>query len=251
VKQPGRRLLLPSIAAALAFVALCGLGVWQVERLFWKEALIAQANARLETPPVPPPPPAEWAGLDLAAAEYRPVSVTGRYDNGREIHVIYTLTEPRGPSGGLGYVVMTPFTTKDGWIVYVNRGFVPAAKTDPQSRAAGLVEGDAVVSGLLRAPGHRAWFMPSDNAAKNQWLSRDPALYAAAQGLPAEKVAPYIIDAAFDASLPGGLPQGGETIVSFPNNHLGYAITWFGLAAALAGVFAVFVRRRSGATPQA
>ena len=86
--------------------------------------------------------------------------------------------------------------------------------------------------------------MPGDNAAANQWFSRDPALYAASQALPADKVAPYIIDAAFDWGLPNGLPQGGETVVSFPNNHLGYAITWFGLAAALAGVFAVFAWRR-------
>jgi surfeit locus 1 family protein len=58
--------------------------------------------------------------------------------------------------------------------------------------------------------------------------------------MPADRVAPYLIDAAFDPSLPNGLPQGGETIIDFPNNHLGYALTWFGLALGLAGVFGVY-----------
>jgi surfeit locus 1 family protein len=239
-----RSLILPTIAALAGIAILCGLGAWQVERLHWKEGLIAQVNARLTTPPVDAPGPAEWARLDLAAAEYQPVSVRGRFDNAKEIHVVFTLTEPRGPLGGPGYMVMTPFTTEGGWIVYVNRGFVPTAKADPQTRSISMVEGDAIALGLLRAPSRRSWFMPGDNAVKNQWFSRDPAIFAAAQGLPPEKVAPYIIDAAFDWNSPNGLPQGGETLVSFPNSHLGYAITWFGLAAALGGVFAVFAWRR-------
>jgi surfeit locus 1 family protein len=69
-------------------------------------------------------------------------------------------------------------------------------------------------------------------------------LYAMASGLPGDRVAPYIIDARFDPSLPGGLPQGGETIVDFPNNHLGYALTWFGLAAVLAGVSGAYAWRQ-------
>jgi surfeit locus 1 family protein len=77
--------------------------------------------------------------------------------------------------------------------------------------------------------------MPGDNPVKNEWFSRDPALFAASANL--GKVAPYIIDA---APTPAGIPQGGETIVDFPNNHLGYAITWFGLALTAAGVFAAY-----------
>ena len=86
--------------------------------------------------------------------------------------------------------------------------------------------------------------MPGDNAAGNEWFSRDPALYAANASLPSTDIAPYIIDANFDPSLPGGLPQGGETIVDFPNNHLGYAITWFGLALCCAGVFVALAMSR-------
>jgi len=235
-----RKIALPGIAALLGIAILLGLGVWQLERLQWKEALIARVTARLDAPAIAAPGPSDWNRLDLNLAEYEPVVVTGRLANDREVHVVQALTEPRGRYGGFGHFVMTPLTTPDGWIVYVNRGFVPEDRTDPATRTASQVDGVVTVTGLLRAPHDRSWFMPSDRVAGNEWFSRDPFVFARAAGLPFAKVAPYIIDARADPSLPGGLPQGGETIVDFPNNHLQYALTWFGLAAGLAGVFAVF-----------
>jgi surfeit locus 1 family protein len=239
--QPLKTILVPTLAALVGIALLVGLGVWQVQRLAWKEALIARVTARLHAPAIAAPGPAEWPHLDLSGGEYQPVAVSGRYAHDREIHVVQALTEPRGRYGGYGYLVMTPLTTADGWIVYVNRGFVPQDKADPSRRKEGQVEGEVKITGLLRAPYRRSWFMPADNTARNEWFSREPALYARANGLPAAKVAPYIIDAFADPNLPGGLPQGGETIVDFPNNHLQYAITWFALAAGLAGVSALFV----------
>lgn len=237
-------LLWQSLAALVAFVILCGLGTWQVQRLHWKEGLIARVSAGLKSEPVPAPGPAAWPTYDVVANEYQPVTVTGRFDNSREIHVLYALTEPRGRFSGVGYVVITPLETDDGWYVYVNRGFVPAAKADPVTRPEGQIEGKTTVVGPLRQPGDRSWYMPADNAAKNVWISRDPKLFAAAEGLPAARVAPYLIDARFDPALPGGLPQGGETIVNFPNNHLGYLLTWYGLAAALAMVYVPYLWKR-------
>ncbi len=239
-------LLWQSIAALVALVILCGLGTWQVQRLHWKVALIARVTAGLKAEPVPAPGPAAWPTLDVGAGAYQPVTVTGRFDNAQEIHVVYTLTEPKGPIGGLGYFVMTPLETAGGWFVYVNRGFVPAAKADPATRAEGQVTGVTAVTGALRQPARRSWFMPADNTAKNQWFSRDPALYAAAEGLPPGEVAPYIIDERYDPARPGGLPQGGETVVDLPNNHLGYAITWYGLALGLALVFVPYMWKRLG-----
>ena len=194
-----RGLLWPTVAALVGIAILCSLGTWQVQRLHWKEALIARVNDRLDAAPVPAPGPDTWPALDLGEREYQPVEVTGRFDNAHEIHVVYSLTEPKGPAGGIGFFVMTPFTTTDGWLVYVNRGFVPAAKVDPATRKEGQIDGDATVVGLLRAPARRSWFMPADDNARNQWFSRDPALYAPAQDLPPAKVAPYIIDARFDS----------------------------------------------------
>jgi surfeit locus 1 family protein len=238
------RLLWQALAAAVGIAILIGLGVWQLQRAAWKEALIARVALEFHGPAQPAPPPSDWQRLDLAEWEYRPVWVTGRFLNDKEIYANATLTAPKGPRGGFGFFVMTPFQTDAGWIVYVNRGFVPREFKSPATRLGGEITGTGSVTGALRAPVDRAWFMPADDAARNEWFSRDPRLYAAGSGLPSERVASYFIDARFDPALAGGLPQGGETIVDFPNNHLGYAITWFGLAAGLAGVFGVYAWRQ-------
>jgi len=238
-----RRLLVQGLAATVACAILVGLGVWQLDRLSWKEALIARVDARLTAAPTAAPGPERWAALDLADAEYEPVTVSGHFLNDREAHVVMTLTEPKGKVGGVGFLVMTPLVTPGGWTVYVNRGFVPAARRDPATRTAGETQSETKVTGLLRAPSARSWFMPSDNVGGNEWFSRDPERWAAAYGAGSDKIAPFIIDANFDPTLPGGLPQGGETIVQFPNNHLQYALTWFGLAAVLAGVFGAYAWR--------
>lgn len=239
-----RPLVAPAIATAVAFAILVGLGVWQLERRAWKEALMARVEAGLAGDPIKAPGPDTWASLDPRDIEYQPVAVRGIFDHGREIHVVHTLVEPKGPKGGIGYLVFTPFRSDAGWWVYVNRGFVPRENRDPETRQEGQIPGETTVAGLLRAPTSRSWFTPADDTAGNAWFSRDPALFAVAAGLPADAVAPYVIDARFDPELPGGLPQGGETIVAFPNNHLQYALTWFGLAAVLLGVFAAFAVKR-------
>ncbi|WP_421724585.1 SURF1 family protein [Bauldia sp.] len=238
-----RRLVILGVFALAGFVVLVGLGIWQVQRLQWKEALIARVEAGLAADPVPAPASGSWSGIDVSAIEYQPVIVSGRYLNDREAHVVFTLTQPKGPAGGIGYMVMTPFATDDGWLVYVNRGFVPRENRAPEMRAAGLIDGPTTVTGFLRAPHQRVWFGPADDPEGNAWFSRDPAAFAVAAGLPTDTVAPYIIDAFADPELPGGLPQGGETVVSFSNNHLQYAVTWFGLALALAVVFFAYVVR--------
>ena len=236
-----RSLVILAVSATVGVAILSTLGVWQVQRLAWKTDLIARVETGLTAPPVAAPGPGEWPALDIGAMEYTPVTVTGTFDHARTAYVTYTLTRPNGPAGGLGYMVMTPLLTDDGWTVYVNRGFVPADRRAPDARPGGIVEGETTVVGLLRGTALKPWFVPGDNAADNVWLSRDPALFAEAYGAPSDRIAPYIIDAVYDPDLPGGLPQGGETIVSFSNNHLGYALTWFGLAAALAVMTVSFV----------
>ncbi|MCP4381150.1 MAG: SURF1 family protein [Hyphomicrobiales bacterium] len=217
------------------------LGFWQVQRLQWKQDLISRVASQMEAEPMPAPGPEAWPTLDVTAEEYRPVMVPGRFFNDREAHVVFTLTQPKGPIGGIGYMVMTPLQTDEGWIVYINRGFVPRDRRDRQDRAGGLPQTPTTVEGLLRRPHQRVWFGPADDPDGNEWFSRDPAAFAASAGLSSKTVAPYIVDAFADPELPGGLPQGGETVVTFSNNHLQYAVTWFGLALALLGVFAAVV----------
>ena len=245
MKSGGRRgLLLPGIFALAGIAILIGLGVWQLQRLQWKEALIARVEARIDAEPVVAPGPGAWPSFDIDRYDFRPVRATGRFLHDKEVHVFAVIAEPKGPAGGVGYRVMTPLETTEGWYLIVNRGFVPEAKKDAATRVEGQVGGAVTVTGLVRPPEPKGWLTPKADVPRNIWFNRDPAEIAAHLGLPAERVAPYTVDAAFDPSLPGGLPQGGETVVSFSNNHLQYAITWFGLAAALASVFVVFARGR-------
>jgi surfeit locus 1 family protein len=238
---PQRSFLRLTLAAAIAFLILVSLGTWQVQRLQWKEALIESVNARVHLAPVPMPAPESWAGLDTEGLAYTPVSVNGTFDHAHEIHVFIALAEPRGQFGGPGYFVLTPLRLSDGRTVFVNRGFVPEVNKDPATRASGQVAGPQTVSGLLRPSERPSWLSPADNIGKNVWFVRNTVAMAKAAGLDPATVAPFTIDAF--AGVQGSLPQGGETIVSFPNNHLGYILTWYGLAATLAAIWTVLLRR--------
>lgn len=240
-RSPVRKLIVPAIATALVFAFLCSLGMWQVRRLQWKEALIAQVDSRLKDTPVAAPGPDRWKSLDMTEADYTPVTVSGEFLHDDEAHLYDSLMDPRGPVGGVGWFVFTPLKTDEGWIVYVNRGFVPVEKEQAATRPEGQVAGRVTITGLLRRPETPGMFQASAKPTSQQWFARQPGKFAERSGLPAESVAPYTIDA--DATPnPGGLPQGGETTVTFSNNHLQYVVTWFGLALALVGVFIAYAR---------
>ena len=236
-----RGLLLPGLLATVGFAILIGLGFWQLERRIWKEQLIARVETRTRAPVQPIAVEADWLKLDAVRDEYWVVTASGTFRHDREALVHTVLSEPRGRFSGVGYWVLTPLELANGAIVIVNRGFVSADHRNPTTRRAGQVEGPVKVTGLLRMPEAPNSFTPNNDPARGEWFVRDPQAIAAAFGL--ERVAPFMIDA--DAAPnPGGLPQGGETRLRFPNNHLGYALTWFGLAAALAGVFGAFAWQR-------
>jgi surfeit locus 1 family protein len=231
---PARSIFWPSFFALGALVVLLGLGTWQIERLIWKEGLIADRQAAVSAPPVALP-----SSRDAAQAlEYHRVAVTGHFLNDRELYLGATSED-----GHPGYQVITPLMLADGRALLVERGFVPQERRDPSSRPEGELEGDATVTGLLRVPpaGRPYWFIPDNSASRNYWLYVDiPAMAAAAR---VDKVLPFYVDADATAN-PGGLPVGGQTRVDLPNNHLQYAITWYALAAGLIVVYAVFIRRR-------
>ncbi|WP_036258387.1 SURF1 family protein [Methylocapsa aurea] len=229
-------LLWPALFTCAAMAILVSLGVWQLQRLAWKEGVIAQIESRAKAAPQPLPEPAEWPNLRPDSYEYRHVHLDGRFENDKEALVF----RPSGGGSGIktpGYLVLTPLRLPSGAYVIVNRGFVPMDRKEPQGRLAGKIEGETRVIGLMRQPESRNAFTPADNPASGQYFTRDPALIAAHFGL--TQAAPFSIDA--DAEpVPGGWPKGGATELSFPNNHLSYALTWFGLALALLGVFVVF-----------
>ncbi|WP_332851832.1 SURF1 family protein [Duganella sp. S19_KUP01_CR8] len=224
-----------AIAAGLMFAGFFALGTWQVFRLQWKLALIERVEQRVHAAPVDAPGVAQWPQLNAEADDYRRVRLSGHYLKGSDTQVLASLDR------GIGYWVLSPLCTDDGAIVMVNRGFIragsggwspqaapPAAKAD--ACAAG---GEAVtVSGLLRL-GEVAGRLRQNEPARNYWYTRDVQAIAHARGLPA--VAPYFVDADANAAAVEGEPLGGLTVVSFVNNHLVYAVTWYALALMIVG----------------
>ena len=238
--RPAWALALFGLLALAGIAGLTALGIWQLERRVWKLDLIERVDARIHASPVPAPGPEAWPSVSAASDEYRRVAVTGHFLNDRE-----TLVQAVTDLGG-GFWVMTPLVTDRGFTVLVNRGFVSPEKRDPSSRADGQPQGEVTVSGLLRMTEPKGGFLRSNDPAAGRWYSRDVAAIAAAKGV--ERVAPYFIDADGTRN-PGGWPVGGLTVVSYPNSHLSYALTWFALDLMLIGAVLYLVRsemRRRG-----
>jgi surfeit locus 1 family protein len=247
--RPGRgagltSLVVAAICALLVLALLLSLGVWQLHRLTWKEGLLAQIDQRLNAPATPLPPRAQWSSLSQENDEYRHVSVTGRFEHDNEAYVFRTAGSGLGEAG---FLVLTPLRLADGSRILVNRGFVPERLRDPATRAAGQTRGNVTVAGALRWPEARNLFTPGDEPARHVWYTRDPISMARALNL--ADAAPFSLDA--DASSDQSQPlHGGATVVNLSNDHLSYAVTWFGLAATLLGVFGVFAWRRLKAQPE-
>lgn len=216
-----------ALAATIGFVAL---GVWQVERRAWKLDLIARVEAGTRAAPVAIP----QTGLDVRASEYRRVRATGSFLHDRET-LVQALTER-----GAGFWVLTPLRTPRG-VVLINRGFVLPERRDPATRATGQVSGPVTVTGLLRASEPKGGFLRTNDPAGDRWYSREVPAIAAARGI--GRAAPFFIDA--DATPnPGGWPVGGLTVLRFNNNHLVYALTWFGLAGISLTALFLLLRRK-------
>ncbi len=216
-----------TLLALLAFAGFVSLGIWQLQRREWKLALIERVEQRVHAVPVQAPGPALWADLNTANAEYRHVSVTGHFLHERETAV------QAATALGSGYWVMTPLQTTEGMLVLINRGFVPMQLRDAASRPAGQIAGEVTITGLLRITEPAGTLLRDNQVADNRWYSRDVQVIATARGLPVRQVAPYFIDADTPAAAAARNPQSpvaGLTVLSFHNNHLSYAITWFCLA---------------------
>lgn len=236
------KLLGPAATTAVSIAILLGLGTWQLQRKAWKENLIATIDQRTKAAPV------DLAmivfsdpdGLnDPNGLEYTRVKVRGHFLHDKERY-FYAPDAELGP----GFNVYTPLETADGKsVVFVNRGYVPDDHKDPATRAQGQLSGEVEVIGLLREPRPPARFTPDNDPKNNLWFWRDiPALAASAFPDVRANVLPAIIDQ--EATPLGDGPRGGTTIVSLSNRHLEYAITWFGLALALAAVFTLYAAGR-------
>ena len=239
--RPRTGLVLPTILTLMVLAVLLGLGTWQLKRKAWKDGLIAQIEARTAAPPIP----FEEAlarvrkGEDL---EYARVKIVGNWLSAQELHL--WVASKSGP-GWHVYAPLSVATAQSGIrTVIVNRGFVPDARRDPATRpeprtAAGE---DAIeLVGLLRKPEVKVAFTPDNDVTRNIWYWRDVTGMASALGLDERTVAPFVLDA--EKGAPGSPlgPQAGVTRLELPNSHLQYAVTWYGLAVTLIGVYAAFV----------
>ena len=211
--------LWPTCLSLLMILILLGLGTWQVKRLVWKEQLVATIAERSKAQPQD-----VTSIRDMSDVDYRHAEASGVFENDKELYLSSISLNGEG-----GYHVLTPLDLPNGNTLLVDRGFIPYDKRDPKTRSDGETIGPVTVLGLLRRPIHK-WFEPQNDPSKNNWYGIDIDAMAKQAGL--TNVLPFVLEA--DAKEnPGGYPVGGQTHISLPNNHLGYALTWYGLALAL------------------
>ena len=213
-------------------VTTLGLGVWQVQRLFWKQGLIDARQTKSRAAPLAALP----KSFDPALHAFRRATVTGTFVHGRELYL-----GARSLNGNLGFHVITPLRLADGSHLLVNRGWIPTSLKTPSLRAAGQLTGEVTVTGYLRGSQRQGWFTRDNKPGINMWYFIDLGAMAAASGL--KGVRPYYLEAA-KADIPGGYPLGGQTRLMLRNDHLQYAITWFSVALAGMVIWYLWHRRR-------
>lgn len=228
---PSIKLVLLGCLVLFCIVVLTGLGIWQLERRVWKLDLINQVEQRVNAPAMAAPGPAIWAGINAKDFAYRHVTTSGKFLD-KPAALVQAVT-----ARGSGFWVLSPFQSTDGFTVFINRGFVPTEKARDEWRPDH--QSTITIAGLLRITEPKGGFLRNNDPAGDRWYSRDIMAMAAAQSI--DPVAPYFIDA--DAKPdPNELPVGGLTVVSFANNHMVYALTWFGMALLL-GAASIIVGR--------
>jgi surfeit locus 1 family protein len=240
----------PGVVVTTFVVLICvgilvSLGVWQLNRKVWKESLIAAMNARLDAPPEPLPPPSEWGKLTQADDEFRPVHFSAEFIPDQEA-LVYTPGSPLRPDvNGPGYWAFAPARLPGGGVIIVDRGFVPMNRKEVATREAGVPKGTVDVTGVLRWPEERNAFTPREDA--NLFFARD--IVAMSTRGQWNAAAPFYVDQVSPVP-PGGWPKPGKLQVHLPDDHLQYALTWFGLAAGLIGVYGWWLLGRfRAATP--
>jgi surfeit locus 1 family protein len=231
----------PSVLALAGTAFLIALGSWQMSRKAWKEGLIARIGARAHAAPVPLSQALQqWR--TTGDVEYLHVRLSGRFLHAGERHV-FAVDERLGP----GVHIYTPLETPEGELVLINRGFAPMPLKEPSTRSAGQVEGQVTLAGLVRHPAPRGAFTPVSDPARNLFYWPDYAsMLASARGAgsPDLRPVPFFVEADAEPVPSGGFPRGGVTRLTLPNRHLEYALTWYGLALTLMGMFAAWAGSR-------
>jgi len=248
VAARGRGVIGMTVFALVMTAILTGLGFWQIERGNEKHALIAALNARLSAEPVPLPPPAEWPQLNAANDEFRRVRFTATFENKPDAMIYTSSSAVRSDVKSPGAWAFLPVRLETGEQVVVNAGYVPnemQRRAEEDRAVAPLLTGKPeTLTGYLRFPEHPGLLTAHQNEPKRLWFIRD--VIGIAASLNWGQVAPFYID--LEAPVPAGdVPKPGALVPKLRDNHLQYAITWFGLALAVFGTYGfwLFGRRRA------
>ena len=227
-----RPLLWPTLVMLPVFLFALSLGVWQMERRAWKRDLLDRIAASQAAPPVSLD---ELLKGDPLRREYGRVTVSGTFLHDKEFFLA-----ARSLKNKVGMQVVTPLRTDGGAIVLFDRGWLPSEQRDPAKRAAGQLAGKVEITGIVRRTQEKRQFAPDNDPPKNFWFHVDvPLMRRMAGGTPDSVLDTFFLEA--DARPnPGGVPVGGQTRLDIPNDHLQYAITWFLIALALAGVYLAY-----------
>ena len=235
-------MLVPTLFSVPALLVLLVLGGWQVQRLHWKENLIDQLETRADLPPVTLP---YEASLETEDWQFRAVELTGRFLHDSEFHVLaraldgekglhlYTLFERSAPLDS------SDMDDKARYLL-VNRGWMDFAVKEAEKRPDSLMTEEIKLTGILRFDQGKSqihqWVLPDPDLQKNLWYARDIAQMERTinRDLPAY----YIMDGTPPKT--GSYPQGRQWRLDIPNNHLQYALTWFGIALSLVVIYAVY-----------
>ncbi|MDE2005463.1 MAG: SURF1 family protein [Rhodospirillales bacterium] len=210
-------------AAMLAI--LLALGVWQVRRLAWKEAILAHIAAAERAPPIP---------LPAKPGPFVKVAVTGQFRPDLALHFGAEVRETAaGPT--MGTELVAPLERADGPPVLVDRGWIPLSVPAPIA----WPKGNVTVAGYVLAPEHPGWFTPAPEPRRRRVFALDPPAIGRMIGL--SRVAPFTLIALSEAPSTG-YPAPARHLPRPPNHHLVYAATWFSLAGAIAMIFGVWAR---------
>ena len=227
-----------AVAALTGIAILIGLGVWQVQRLHWKEGLLARIHA-LQAAPAQPLGPVLARASAGADVDYTRVEA-----NCPAIETTPYVRQWSVPDERSGYRIITACALSGGPYasILVDRGFITADDAARLDLRQGRTLSQPII-GVLRKGDAANLFTPANQPAQNLWYARD--IPAMARALGALRPAPTFL--MLERPAPKGLaPAPAAVPVDIPNNHLSYAMTWFGLAAGLAGVYlASLWRRRS------
>jgi surfeit locus 1 family protein len=222
-----RRIIAPGIAASLTFCLLILLGAWQLQRLKWKEAILATIHTAEISAPIP---------LPANPSPYQKVIISGSWVPGKaalygqEVH-----DSPNGPINGAELIM--PLRQDNGTMWLVDLGWVP------QQTPRALYTGPTTATGYLHAPIKPGVFSGTDDPAAGLYYTLDPARMAAGLGL--SNVAPFTLIAMGPLPPPGSpQPQPAQHLPTPPNNHYEYALEWFGFAFVLVFQFFFFARQR-------